>query len=206
MKKNIILWSVGLSFVAMFIILACYKYTFPNGLVYDRGDWGTFGDYFGGVLNPIIGVVNIYLLAYISREVASLDGTRHLESLKIQKQVALYELKHTALIGAVKILTAIHEISKEPTEVIQSKIPDLRNDLFSFYRVHSHLIKSFQDAETTFRSPIQALLNTSNQMFYDRQGNLGKAKELDELMSEHQSTFLDLMERLVAGAQRELEL
>lgn len=40
-------------------------------------DWGPFGDYFGGILNPIIGIANIIILLLISYQIASWDNKRH---------------------------------------------------------------------------------------------------------------------------------
>lgn len=45
------------------IIVGFYFYNFHNGLSKDNGVWGTFGDYVGGILNPIIAAFAFYLIA-----------------------------------------------------------------------------------------------------------------------------------------------
>jgi len=42
--------------------VALYINTFNGSLSDTQGDWGTFGDYLGGILNPIVGLVTVYLV------------------------------------------------------------------------------------------------------------------------------------------------
>lgn len=44
-------------------VLGFYFYKFHVGLSKENGDWGTFGDFFGGVMNPILGFINLFLLS-----------------------------------------------------------------------------------------------------------------------------------------------
>ncbi|WP_444919991.1 putative phage abortive infection protein [Microbulbifer sp. CnH-101-G] len=76
------------------IIAVCaglmYAFTFRGGLSTDNGDWGTFGDFMGGVLNPIFGFAGLMaLLLTISMQSEELNNsTRELrnsaEALKEQ--------------------------------------------------------------------------------------------------------------------------
>lgn len=48
--------------ISIYIILAIFYFNnFQNGISISNEDWGTFGDFFGGTLSPIIGIISIYL-------------------------------------------------------------------------------------------------------------------------------------------------
>lgn len=44
------------------LTFAIYVVNFGSSLSSDRDDWGVFGDYLGGVLNPVIGLVTVFLV------------------------------------------------------------------------------------------------------------------------------------------------
>jgi len=48
--------------VAALIAAITYVSNFGRSLSNDRDDWGVFGDFLGGVLNPIVGIATIYLV------------------------------------------------------------------------------------------------------------------------------------------------
>lgn len=46
------------------LIMACFYFAnFNDQFSSNNGDWGTFGDYIGGILNPIIAAFAFYLIA-----------------------------------------------------------------------------------------------------------------------------------------------
>jgi hypothetical protein len=56
-------WTIVLGIVPLFFYL--YKFgslTFSA----DKGDWGTFGDYLGGTLNPLLGILTLAVTVYIA--------------------------------------------------------------------------------------------------------------------------------------------
>lgn len=55
-----------------------------NEISNDIQDWGSFGDYFGGLLNPIIGIASLVILGYISLLI-SRYGAKENESLFIKE-------------------------------------------------------------------------------------------------------------------------
>jgi large-conductance mechanosensitive channel len=44
-------------------VVGFYFANFHNGFSTINGDWGTFGDYIGGILNPVIAAFAFYLIA-----------------------------------------------------------------------------------------------------------------------------------------------
>jgi uncharacterized membrane protein len=81
-----ILISVGLSIIA---IIGLYTYFFySQGISRDTEQWGQFGDFFGGILNPILSLFNLLILYVVflkelarDKKTAEDDKDRHLEIL-----------------------------------------------------------------------------------------------------------------------------
>ncbi len=72
----IILWSSAL----VFIIVTTYAYYYNfnrNGLSKDPAIWGQFGDYFGGILNPFISILNLIILTYLSIRLVKDEDNRN---------------------------------------------------------------------------------------------------------------------------------
>lgn len=62
-KKKIIGISVFAAFL-MVVVLAFYFSKFNVSLSSENGDWGTFGDFLGGTLNPIFSLMSLVALLY----------------------------------------------------------------------------------------------------------------------------------------------
>ncbi|MGZ9707440.1 hypothetical protein ACXX81_15670 [Pseudomonas sp. GNP013] len=92
----------------MLLILLLYNSQFGFVPSDSKGDWGTFGDYFGGILNPIIG-----MLGFIGI----------LRSLRMQ-QFQLNNMKHDKL--AEEVLEAVKDIDKRINESLASSVGFVR--------------------------------------------------------------------------------
>ena len=82
-KPNRLLWILGGAAVAAFlIVLGLYIAYFKNlSVTNDSATWGTFGDYLGGTLNPIISFLALIGLLYtIHQQAQEMQATR--EELK----------------------------------------------------------------------------------------------------------------------------
>ena len=71
----------------MLVVFSFYFAKFHNGFSDTKGDWGTFGDYVDGILNPVIAAFAFYLIA---------------ESYKLQ--IKAYDLQKTELAETRKLL------------------------------------------------------------------------------------------------------
>jgi large-conductance mechanosensitive channel len=113
---------VVIGFIVL-IIVGFYFYNFHNGLSKDNGVWGTFGDYVGGILNPVIAAFAFYLIAKTYElQKTELEATRCLleASTNAQKeQIKLAAL--TALLNSN--LTRISILESEKIAVDQSRPP-----------------------------------------------------------------------------------
>ena len=78
-KPNRLLWILGGAAVAAFlIVLGLYISYFKNlSVTNDSSTWGTFGDYLGGTLNPIISFLALIGLLYtIHQQAQEMQATR----------------------------------------------------------------------------------------------------------------------------------
>lgn len=66
---GIIIWvPILAAFTLSAVIVGFYFTQFNNGLSNDQTIWGVFGDYVGGILNPIVGLITIILLVVTLRQ------------------------------------------------------------------------------------------------------------------------------------------
>ncbi|WNU97463.1 hypothetical protein RSJ68_01470 [Neisseria sp. DTU_2020_1000833_1_SI_GRL_NUU_006] len=83
-KPNRLLWILGGAAVAAFlIILGLYIAYFKNlSITNDSATWGTFGDYLGGTLNPIISFLAPYrpALYHSSTSAGNASNSRRVET------------------------------------------------------------------------------------------------------------------------------
>jgi hypothetical protein len=116
------------------IILGLYFFTFHGGLSQDNDKWGTFGDYVGGILNPIIAIGALYLIA----KTYDLQKSELAETIKLlkvstdsqDKQIKLAAL--TALLSSN--LTRIGLLKSEKIElskIVKSIDPKLKESILN---------------------------------------------------------------------------
>lgn len=93
------LWLTGavlIPIIVGIVAIALYRAHFPGDFVVDdQGKWGTFGDFIGGVLNPIVGVVTLVLLV---RTLLSQKKAIQLQSeeLRLQRKELALQRAETA--------------------------------------------------------------------------------------------------------------
>ena len=76
-----------IAFIAILVVIAAYVFNFhAHNFSESNGDWGTFGDFFGGTLNPLLSFLAlIILLRTFSMQKTELDLQR--EELKDTKEL-----------------------------------------------------------------------------------------------------------------------
>ena len=80
---------VGFVIVAAFAAIAVFIWTFGKHPISDSsGDWGTFGDYFGGVMNPVVGMATVVLIV-ISIVIQRRELRASLKEMKSANQAAM---------------------------------------------------------------------------------------------------------------------
>lgn len=141
MKK--ILWSAPIIALA---VLAAYILKFHNIPVSDDSSkWGTLGDYFGGLLNPILSFIS---LVYLTRtiELQQEANSALLEQSKSQQkseEKSEFDKKFYNLITAQQQLLTIFEI-KPPLKLSQRHYRNSQKKLYSIEAIafiEDHAIK-----------------------------------------------------------------
>ncbi|MGZ8947235.1 MAG: hypothetical protein ACXW1W_17665 [Methylococcaceae bacterium] len=107
--------------IIVFVVVGFYLVNFHDGLSEKNEVWGTFGDYVGGILNPVIAAFAFYLIAKTYElQKRELEATRSLlgVSTNAQKdQIKLAAL--TALLNSN--FTRISSLAAEKTELFKQQ-------------------------------------------------------------------------------------
>ncbi|MBL4862772.1 MAG: hypothetical protein JKY09_07135 [Crocinitomicaceae bacterium] len=127
-KKTILAISI-LTLVVISITILIYINTF-GAMPYSKkaSDWGAAGDYFGGFLNPIIGVSNVIMLIYISNIVSRNDDRRWSNDL--------IHSAHEELINKVSLMSS----KSKPSDY-----SDLNTWSLGFIHKYRYLFQSKED-------------------------------------------------------------
>ena len=75
------------------ILLIPYFIFFHYGFSNDSNSWSNFGDYFNGVLSPILTAVNIYVFIRLTTTISDIESKRAQETLTHEKLRSEKELK-----------------------------------------------------------------------------------------------------------------
>lgn len=121
------------------IAIALYRAHFPGDLVSNQSEWGVFGDFFGGLLNPIVGIVTLVLLV---KTLLSQQRAIELQSdeLALQRQELKSQREETARSTAA--LDAQHQAI-----VRQS----FEQSLFTWLGSYRELIRELQSNMSDFQ-------------------------------------------------------
>jgi len=85
---NFLLTIAGAVVVAAFFVITVFVWNFHGKSISNSpGDWGTFGDYVGGILNPVVGMATV-LLVIISIVIQRRELRASLNEMKVANQAA----------------------------------------------------------------------------------------------------------------------
>lgn len=60
-------------------------------------DWGMFGDFIGGTINPLLAVINICITIWLTIIITKFSNINIDKQIIVQKQVVKIQLRHEAL-------------------------------------------------------------------------------------------------------------
>ncbi len=98
--KNKILSKISLAiivvgFILLLISVGIFIAKFSGQPISDKIEsWAQFGDYFGGVLNPILALINICVFVILTIIIQNITDMNNKESLETSKRIALMSMKH----------------------------------------------------------------------------------------------------------------
>lgn len=78
-------WLLYVAIALLIVTIGFYFFNFNNGFSTERSDWGTFGDFVGGTLNPLFAFLSLFAIIYTIRiQTEELEYSR--EELKATKE------------------------------------------------------------------------------------------------------------------------
>ena len=135
-KPNRLLWILGGAAVAAFlIILGLYIAYFKNlSVTNDSATWGTFGDYLGGTLNPIISFLALIGLLYtIHQQAQEMQATREelKQAAEQQRQQVEQQSRQSEIFNLQQFESTFFSLLEQHNKIIENlieaKISDLTN-------------------------------------------------------------------------------
>ncbi|MBE2166447.1 hypothetical protein IIQ43_18160 [Acinetobacter oleivorans] len=90
-------WSIFIAILLIALVLISYFLHFNGGFHKDQDKWGTFGDFVGGTLNPVLAALAFYwLTSSIRLQIQELRDTRGVleETASHQREIATLEGKN----------------------------------------------------------------------------------------------------------------
>lgn len=95
---NIMKAIIFIASLAAIAVIAIYINTFSeNRLSSSPETWGQLGDYMGGLLNPILSLINICVFVILTLVIQRATDKNNEEALNSAKRVALMQMKHEEL-------------------------------------------------------------------------------------------------------------
>lgn len=94
-KKQLLVWILITSIIVMFPILFFVYNFYTSEFSDDIGNWGAFGDYFGGLLNCTFSLLSVIVTIYIALKLANIEKDRNKENLRFEKQKLLREFRES---------------------------------------------------------------------------------------------------------------
>ena len=122
-KPNRLLWILGGAAVAAFlIILGLYIAYFKNlSITNDSATWGTFGDYLGGTLNPIISFLALIGLLYtIHQQAQEMQATR--EELE---QAAEQQRRQSEIFNLQQFESTFFSLLEQHNKIIETLVKNV---------------------------------------------------------------------------------
>ncbi|QSX28721.1 hypothetical protein JYB88_10530 [Shewanella cyperi] len=151
-----------LLFVFALCMLALYFRQF-NGPLGNQGDFGTFGDFFGGVLNPILGFATVGLLIWsLKVQIHELNATRE-EIARTAEETSLSRMSMQAQVDHLRQEANLNEIRN----VITTQLDIIKNlsatEIFSIYntRVTFDNVLNCDSSAMSYISQIKIKLNST---------------------------------------------
>ena len=122
-KPNRLLWILGGAAVAAFlIVLGLYISYFKNlSVTNDSATWGTFGDYLGGTLNPIISFLALIGLLYtIHQQAQEMQATR--EELE---QAAEQQRRQSEIFNLQQFESTFFSLLEQHNKIIETLVKNV---------------------------------------------------------------------------------
>ncbi|SFH38912.1 hypothetical protein [Pontibacter chinhatensis] len=154
-------------------ILYYYKLGSPE-LSTDHEEWGQFGDFIGGTLNPFLSLVSIFVLAYITYEVSQIETHIQQRSLDTQRVLVLTQLRQAVLEEYARLIDIVLSSYDQTSRAIGDKAGETHQRLQVLHENHQHVFPIFT-SDTVFNEVLVTLeaITSSNSMLNGTGGSDG---------------------------------
>jgi hypothetical protein len=129
----------------------------------DPANWGLFGDYFGGTLNPIFSLINICITIWLTLLINRLANYNSNAQINITRQVTLMQLRHESLNNLRNKLNDDFDKWRSNTDDLFLAKSCLRTlNLFSInydYLFDTKGIAEYQNLEATINHAVYSIQN-----------------------------------------------
>jgi uncharacterized membrane protein len=133
-------------------VFLTYAWNFNSGISSQNTDWGTFGDFIGGTLNPIFGFISVILLFYaVTLQRKELKDTKN--ALKSQSKSA----KTTTELQLLKAMLEFYEAESKTAEEIKIKS-------ITAIKYHEEEIKKISNEVDDANKKINAITIKTNEL------------------------------------------
>lgn len=136
-QRNFILVSIFLVMLPCLVVCIFYICTFSGGLSHDNADWGTFGDFVGGICSLFLTAMNIWIFYLLTRTISEQEAKREdvrqkFEALrfKLQKQEELIKNYSNAVektFSSIDLDTGLAVINTNTFDEVMHTYNQLRN-------------------------------------------------------------------------------
>lgn len=76
--KTLIILLVVSILLCLITTVGIYIFNFKtNNISKNPQDWALFADYFGGILNPLLGILNLIILTYLTLQIVKVEDSRN---------------------------------------------------------------------------------------------------------------------------------
>lgn len=129
-KPNRLLWILGGAAVAAFlIILGLYIAYFKNlSVTNDSVTWGTFGDYLGGTLNPIISFLALIGLLYtIHQQAQEMQATREelKQAAEQQRQQVEQQSRQSEIFNLQQFESTFFSLLEQHNKIVETLVKNI---------------------------------------------------------------------------------
>lgn len=153
-KLNKLNYLLYIALILLISVLILYFWHFHNGFSTDKSDWGAFGDFVGGTLNPLFALLSLFAILYTIK-----IQTQELEYTREELQATKEELS--------KSRVAQEEQSKAfKIQNLSIKQQTFENTFFKMLELHNELIgELYQNSnefyEKIFTNPVDGKVGVS---------------------------------------------
>ncbi len=144
MTRKLLICTMILVFLLSLIPFLFYIYEFGTfSLATSKDEWGQFGDFIGGILNPFLSFASILILGYLTYEISRIEQGAQERSLEIQRKLVLGQLRQNAFEDYTRVIdNVLHnydDSGKIVSESVGQKAAIAAEKIRTFNQNLSHL-------------------------------------------------------------------